>query len=73
MQNAPVFVKIDNYREVLDILDVMKKKIKETKSEIAKIKELKFQEDQELAEWERNINEISKRVAFIDSAFFDSE
>lgn len=73
MQNTPVFVKIDNYREVLDILDVMKKKIKETKAEVIKIKELKAQEDQELQEWEKNINEISKRIAFIDGAFFDSD
>ncbi len=73
MQNVPVFVKIDNYKEVLDIIDVMKKKLKETKQELAKIKELKTQEDQELQEWEKNVNEIAKRLAFIDTAFFDNE
>ncbi len=73
MQNVPVFVKIDNYKEVLDIIDVMKKKLKETKQELARIKELKTQEDQELQEWEKNVNEISKRLAFIDSAFFDND
>ena len=72
-KSVPVFVKIDNYKEVLDIIDVMKKKIKETKQELARVKELKVQEDQEISEWEKNVNEISKRLAFIDSAFFDSE
>ena len=75
MQNnsVPVFVKIDNYKEVLDIMDVMKKKLKETKIELAKVKELKTREDQELQDWEKNVNEISKRLAFIDNAFFDSD
>ncbi|MGV8150414.1 MAG: hypothetical protein ACP5NV_01675 [Candidatus Woesearchaeota archaeon] len=71
--SVPVFVKIDNYKEVLDIIDVMKKKLKETKTELMKIKELKAQEDQELQEWEKNVNEMSKRLAFIDSSFFDNE
>ena len=57
MQNVPVFVKIDNYKEVLNIIDVMKKKIKDTKQSLAKIRELKAQEEQEIIEWERNVNE----------------
>jgi len=73
MQNVPVFVKIDNYKEVLDIIDVMKKKLKETKQELVRIKELKAQEDLELQEWEKNVNEISKRLVFIDNAFFDND
>lgn len=72
-KTVPVFVKIDNYREVLDIIDVMKKKLKETKLELVKVKELKQQEDQELMDWEKNINEIVKRITFIDAAFFDNE
>lgn len=72
-KSVPVFVKIENYKEVLDILDVMKKKLKETKQELIKVKELKSQEDQELQEWEKNVNEISKRLSFIDSAFFDND
>ncbi|HIH32249.1 TPA: hypothetical protein HA235_06085 [Candidatus Woesearchaeota archaeon] len=73
MQNVPVFVKIDNYKEVLNIIDVMKKKIKDTKQSLAKIRELKAQEEQEIIEWERNVNEITKRLVFIDAAFFDND
>lgn len=73
MQNTPVFVKINNYKEVLDIIDVMKKKVKETKQQLVKVKELKAQEDAELQEWEKNVNEISKRLAFISNAFFEGD
>ncbi|MGV8172455.1 MAG: hypothetical protein ACP5OA_07225 [Candidatus Woesearchaeota archaeon] len=72
-KNLPVFVKIDNYREVLNIVDVMKQKLKETTKILESIKALKAEEDKELQEWEKNVTEISRRLAFVDSAFFENE
>ncbi len=72
-KTVPVFVKINDYKEILDIVDVMKQKLKETKVSLLRINELKAQEDQEVKEWEKNIEEVSKRLTFIDSAFFDNE
>jgi inorganic pyrophosphatase len=73
MANVPVFVKINDYKEILDIVDVMKQKLKETKLSLEHIKALKMQEDQEIADWEKNVSEITKRLTFIDSAFFENE
>jgi hypothetical protein len=72
-KNVPVFVKINDYKEVLDIVDVLKQKLKETSQTLEHIKEIKAEEDHELQEWEKNITEISRRIAFIDSAFFENE
>jgi soluble cytochrome b562 len=72
-RNVPVFVKITDYKEVLDIVDVMRQKLKETTQTLEKIKELKAEEDRELQDWEKGIAEISRRIAFIDSAFFENE
>ncbi|HYD03952.1 MAG TPA: hypothetical protein VEC16_06680 [Alphaproteobacteria bacterium] len=72
-KNLPVFVKINDYKEVLNVVDVMKQKLKETTQTLERIKQLKTEEDKELAEWDRNISEISRRIAFIDSAFFENE
>jgi len=72
-KNLPVFVKINDYKEILDIVDVMKHKLKETTQTLEKIKQLKSEEDKELREWEKNVTEISRRLAFIDSAFFENE
>lgn len=72
-KNVPVFVKINDYKEVLDIVDVMKQKLKETSQALEHLKELKTEEDRELQEWEKSITEISRRLAFIDSAFFENE
>ncbi len=72
-KNLPVFVKINDYKEVLNVVDVMKQKLKETTQTLNKIKDLKSEEDKELQEWEKNVTEISRRLAFIDSAFFENE
>ena len=72
-KNLPVFVKINDYKEVLNVVDVMKQKLRETTQTLEKIKQLKNEEDKELQEWDRNISEISRRIAFIDSAFFENE
>jgi DNA polymerase IIIc chi subunit len=72
-KSLPVFVKINDYKEVLNVVDVMKQKLKETTLALEKIKHLKSEEDKELQEWEKNVSEISRRLAFIDSAFFENE
>jgi len=72
-KNVPVFVKINDYKEILDIVDVMKQKLKETRMSLDRLKELKLKENQELEDWDKNVGEISRRLSFIDSAFFDNE
>jgi len=72
-KNLPVFVKINDYKDVLNVVDVMKRKLKETTQTLDQIKQLKAEEDKELQEWEKNVTEISRRLAFIDSAFFENE
>jgi hypothetical protein len=72
-KNLPVFVKINDYKEVLDTVDVMKQKLKETTRTLDKIKELKAEEDREIQEWEKNVTDIARRLSFIDSAFFENE
>lgn len=72
-KNVPVFVKINDYKEILDIVDVMKQKLTETRRCIAKVNQLKDQENQEIMQWEKNVVEITKRLSFIDSAFFEND
>lgn len=70
---APLYVKINEYKEILDIIDVMKQKVSETKDNIKKLKEIKAEEDKQIADWEKNLDEINKRISFVDSAFFENE
>jgi predicted S18 family serine protease len=72
-REMPVFVKIDDYKEVLDIIELMKNKIEQAKSLIARINELKNDEDSELEAWKTNIAEIEQKVENVDNSLLEPE
>ena len=72
-KEMPVFVKIDDYKEVLDVIELMKNKIEQAKALISKINELKNEEDSELEAWKTNINEIEQKVDNIDNSLLEPE
>lgn len=72
-KGMPVFVKVDEYREILDVLDMIKGKIKEIRETLGGINSLRNDEDSELAMWNSTINDIEKKVESIDRIMFEPE
>lgn len=70
---APVFVKVDEYKEILDVLDMIKDKIKEIRGTLGSINSLRNEEDAELAMWNNTMNEIEKKIEGIDRIMFEPE
>ena len=70
---APVFVKVDEYKEILDVLDMIKGKVKEIRGTLGSINELRNEEDAELAMWNTTINEIEKKIEGINRIMFEPE
>lgn len=70
---APVFVKVDEYKEILDVLDMIKDKLKEIRDTLGNINALRNEEDAELAMWNTTINEIEKKIEGIDRIMFEPE
>jgi len=66
--SAPIFIKIEQYRDVLNIMSVLKNKIKEGKEIVAKINQLKNEEDVQLSEWATELEELEKRLELIDKS-----
>jgi len=68
MENqTPVFVKIDEYKEVLSVLDLIKGKVSQAKATLNKINEIKAKEDRELEAWKQGLDELEKKVEFVDN------
>ncbi|MBU0471237.1 MAG: hypothetical protein KKF89_02485 [Nanoarchaeota archaeon] len=63
-----IFVKIEEYNEVLDIVKVIKEKIVRAQETISKISELKAEEDKELEIWSKNLETTTSNVAEIEKA-----
>lgn len=66
MEKAPVFVKIDEYKDIMDIMSIMREKIRQAKMLLDKIAELKSQEDAELSTWAKELEDVETRVSTID-------
>lgn len=73
MPEMPVFVKIEDYKDVLDVVNVIKNKIVDAKKTLEKINQLKNDEDAELEIWNNTLDEMDRKVDFIDKTLFEPE
>ena len=71
MAEAQVFVKIENYKDVLHTVGLIKDKFNEAKSTLSKIRELKQEEDSELENWDTKLSEIETKIEGIDQILFE--
>ncbi len=68
-ESNPVFVKIDKYKEIMDIIEVIDKKVSGVKEILAEIDELRAKEDQDIKVWEKNVEEITAKISSIKDNF----
>lgn len=73
MERMPVFVKIDDYEEVLNVVRAVRKKLDEAKDTLAKIHDLKAEEDHQLEMWQNTISEVEKKIDFMDQSLSEPE
>ena len=71
--NAGIFVKIDDYKDVIDVMDLIKRKITEARASLDRINNLKNDEDAELDLWKSTLDDIERRVNSVDNLLFEPE
>ncbi len=71
MNKVPVFVKVDDYKDIVDVVALMREKISQAKFLLDKIAEVKAKEDAELAEWSHDLEEIENRISTIDRSLLE--
>ena len=69
----PVFVKIDEVKDVLATLNSIKSKINQANETLAEIGVLKEKEFSEIENWKSSLQEVSAKVASIDRVLFEKE
>ena len=72
-ETMPVYVKIDEYKEILEVIGIVKDKIVDAKEIIEKINELRNEEDAELELWHSGLEEVERKIDFIDRNLFKPE
>ncbi|HLC70616.1 MAG TPA: hypothetical protein VJI32_01325 [Candidatus Nanoarchaeia archaeon] len=73
MEQMPVFVKIDDYNSVLDLMKAIQRKMDEAKETLAKINELKNEEDHQIEMWQNSLVEIEKKIEFMNHSLNEPE
>ena len=66
-----VFVKIDEYSDILDIIALVNEKVKEARTILDKISDLKNQEDAELTAWKHSLDDVERKMKYIDQSLFE--
>lgn len=69
-EKEPIFVKIDKFKDAVESFEKVKERVNEIENMLRRIKETKQKEDQELREWEHEIQIIKTKVINIDSSLF---
>ena len=67
-----MFVKLDEYKDVMRILDDMKKTVQEAQTALEKANAIRNEEDAEVDLWHKSIADIQRRIQAVDKALFDA-
>ena len=73
MEKNQIFVKLDEYKEILDIIDLFKKKMSDTKKTLDDVDKIKKEEDEQLDIWKSNLQEIDRKLTSIDKNLFEPQ
>lgn len=65
---APVFVKFEAYKDIMDITPLMREKIRLAKFLLDKLAELKAQEDAQLASWIKELESVESSISSIEKS-----
>lgn len=70
-RRAPLFVKISKYKTVISNLNAIKDKIREAENVLAKLDQIKVEEDQQLSAWHSSLSEVKDKLLLIDEKLFE--
>ena len=66
-----LFVRIENYKEAMKKLENIKDALKKTDDILAKLEDIRAEEEAEFSAWHEDIRKIKDRVLDIDSILFE--
>jgi len=65
-RKLPVFIKINEYKDVLDTFELIKRKLKDAKALLAQLEDIKAKEEYEMDTWQALLSDIDKKVSELD-------
>lgn len=72
-ETKPLFVKVDDYKDVHNVLALTKAKVMEAKEILVRIERLRQEETAETDLWKNEIADVEQRLEFIDRSMFGEQ
>jgi len=72
-KKTQVFIKIEDFKDLTDILALAHQRLQNAKAILGRIAELKAQEDAEFEAWTTELGEIEQRIGNIDRTILGKE
>ena len=72
-KETPVFVKLDEYKDLTEIVNLAREKIQQAKGVLNRIQDLKAKEDAEIEAWENELTDMESRLSEIDKRLMEPE
>ncbi len=69
MAEKQIFIKIDNYNDTVDVIELIRNKLRESRGTLQKIRQLKTEEDALIGKWNAELDEMDKRFSYITDSF----
>ncbi|MAF35688.1 hypothetical protein CL622_01050 [archaeon] len=67
------FVKIDKYEQAVDLLKQIKELTEDAGNVLTKLKDIKQKEDQDITQWETQLEQLNSKLLAVDSALFQDQ
>ncbi len=68
-----VYVKLEEYKEISEIINLIKARLEQARYILGKISDLKKQEDAEIETWVSELDNVEERVDAIDKTLSEPE
>jgi len=69
--DKPIFIKLENYKEVLTTIESIRKKIRDAESLLGEISRVRNEEDRTLESWKVQVESVKNRLLDIDRKLFE--
>lgn len=73
IDNMPVYVKIENYKDILATVADLQIKINDARELLAEIDEIKSQEEAELESWKLGLVDVEEKISNLSSVLSQSQ
>jgi hypothetical protein len=69
---GPFYVKVDDYRAILESTTRIRDDIKDASDLVMRMNELKNEEDKEFEKWRQQLEDIQRKLTYVDKIIFES-